>query len=184
MADATTLRAPTPSAAGMKRPGLREYAALTTFLALYGVGLGVATGARDHLGREALIAPMGGMAAITFLVWLLMLAFRNGAIIRGNITGAYYVDYRSDVPPDWIERPARTFNNLMQVPSLFYVACLALMVTERVDQTALRLAWMFVATRAAHAFVYIVWNYVPLRFATWVASSMALTVIWWRFVMG
>jgi hypothetical protein len=182
MADAT-IAASTPSAAAVKPPGLREYSAVMTFFALYGFGLALATGAREHLGRDALIAPMGGMAAITFVVWLLMLVFRNGAIIRGNISGAYYVDYRSDVPPDWIERPARTFNNLMQVPSLFYVVCLALMVTERVDLAALRLAWMFVIVRAVHALVYMAWNYVPLRFAMWVASFMTLTVMWWRFVV-
>jgi hypothetical protein len=108
--------------------------------------------------------------------------FRNGAIIRGYISGAYYADYRSDVPPDWIERPARTFNNLMQVPTLFYVVCLALMVTERVDRAALCLAWIFVTQRAIHALVYMAWNYVPLRFAMWVASWMTLTVMWWRFV--
>lgn len=182
MPDATFV--PTPSAAGVKPPGLREYAAATLFLTLYGVGLGFATGAHERLGRDALIAPMGGMVAITFAVWLLMLVVRNGAIIRGHISGAYYADYRSDVPPDWIERPARTFNNLMQAPQLFYVACLTMMVTERVDHSALRLAWIFVLTRAVHALVYVVWNYVPVRFTTWVASWMALTVLWWRIVMG
>jgi hypothetical protein len=176
---------PTPSAAvAAKAPGMREYAAVSVFLALYGFGLELATRAHEAVAREALIAPMGGMAAVTFAVWLVMLFFRNGAIIYGKSTGAHYIDYRSDPPPDWIERPARAFNNLMQVPTLFYVVCLALMITERVDHAAVLLGWMFVATRAVHAVVYMAWNYLPCRFATWVASTLALIVMWWRFVLS
>ena len=28
--------------------------------------------------------------------------------------------WATEAPPDWIERPARTFGNLMEVPTLFY----------------------------------------------------------------
>jgi hypothetical protein len=185
MSDASLpVTTPTPSAARNKAPGIREYGAVSFFLVVYGFGLELATRVQGPLARETLIAPMGGMAAVTFVVWLLMVVFRNGAVIHGNITGAYFIDYRSEPPPDWIERPARTFNNLMQAPTLFYVACLALMVIDHADRAALLLAWTYVATRGVHALVYIAWNYLPCRFAVWVASWFALSVLWWHLVAG
>jgi hypothetical protein len=131
---------------------------------------------------EALVQPMVALFAVTALVGFVMMLARNGAVIRGLATVEYYAKYRSaDAPEDRIERPARTFNNLMQVPTLFYVVCILMIVTKRADEAQIQLAWGYVALRAAHAAFYILVNAVPYRFAIWLASSVALCVIWWRF---
>ncbi len=36
-------------------------------------------------------------------------------------------------------------------------------------------------TRIAHAFVYIVFNHVPYRFAAFITGVLTLAVIWGRF---
>jgi hypothetical protein len=87
------------------------------------------------------------------------------------------------VPPEWVERPARVFNNLMQVPPIFYLLCVLMLHTGRVDAAQLVLAWTFVAARYAHALVYAVWNYLPARFGTFVASFIALVVLCVRFAL-
>jgi hypothetical protein len=46
----------------------------------------------------------------------------------------------------------------MQVPTLFYVVCLSMMVTGEIDHAQLLLAWIFVAARLLHAVVYIGWK--------------------------
>jgi hypothetical protein len=43
------------------------------------------------------------------------------------------------------------------------------------------LAWVFVIARTAHAFIHIAFNYVPLRFAAFLAGVVTLAVIWTRF---
>ena len=106
---------------------------------------------------------------------------RNVAIIRGTASMRYYETYGEERPAEWIERPAKTFNNLLQVPMLFFVVCLLMMVTEEIDSIQVRLAWLFVATRIAHAFIYIVFNRVPYRFAAFFAGVITLAVIWGRF---
>ena len=94
----------------------------------------------------------------------------------------YYETYGDDdYPAEWIERPARTFDNLLQVPMLFYVVCLLMMVVDEIDSVQVTLAWLFVATRIAHAFIYIVFNRVPYRFAAFFAGVTTLVVIWTRF---
>jgi hypothetical protein len=134
---------------------------------------------------EALIHPMAALFAVTVLVGIVMMLARNGAVIRGLATIEYYAKYRSaDAPDDGIERPARTFNNLMQVPTLFYVVCILMIVTKRADEAQVQLAWAYVALRAAHAAFYMLVNAVPYRFVIWLTSSVTLCVIWYRFAAG
>jgi len=174
-----------PNEAAEYRPSLRDYARVTGFLVVYAVGLVAATRADGPPpGPDALIAPMGAMVAITSVVWFAMVLVRNYAAIRGLGSAAYFIDYRTNPPAEWIERPARTFNNLMQVPTLFYVVCILMMITQRVGAPAVVLSWIFVLTRALHATIYMVWNHVPSRFATWNASVITLIVLWTRFLLA
>jgi hypothetical protein len=57
----------------------------------------------------------------TAAIWLLMVLSRNGAVLMGAASVEYFRDYKGLPARECIERPARTFNNLMQVPTLFYV---------------------------------------------------------------
>lgn len=129
------------------------------------------------------LGPVIAMASVVAVVWVLMVIFRNLATLRGETPSAYYVTYSGPTPADWIERPARAFNNLMQLPTLFYVVCVLMLVTAHFDRAQLAYAWIFVALRALHALVYIGWNVVAYRFATWVMSSITLLVLWLRFAL-
>jgi hypothetical protein len=165
-------------------PTLRDYAIVSTLLALYAGALALLARDTSPLGKESLVAPMGALVALTALVWLMMVMFRNYAALSQRASSDYYRFYDSKLlPEDWIERPARAFNNLMQLPTLFYVVCLAMMLTGRVDEGQRALAWTFVATRTLHALVYIGWNPLAYRFASWVAASICLFTLWARFLL-
>ncbi len=139
--------------------------------------------AGDAIAAERLIGPLVAMALLTGGVWLAMVVSRNTAILRQIATAEYYVDYAAHKAPvaEWVERPARTFNNLMQVPMLFYAVCLLMLVTDVVDAAQLRLAWTFVALRLVHALIYMAWNRGPYRFTAWMAGCLTLIVLWTRF---
>jgi hypothetical protein len=135
------------------------------------------------LQPERVLAPMFAMLGVTAAVWLLMVVVRNWAVIRGLTNPEYYLSYAQGQPPDWIERPARTFNNLMQVPTLFYVVCLLMLSVRVTDQAQLVYAWLFVAIRVLHAVFYIGWNFLPYRFAAYISSCIVLGVLWTRFAL-
>ena len=140
-------------------------------------------GAHNPVRPELLISPMSMLFTLTALVWLAMVVVRNVAVIRGQASIRYFADYVTDVPvDDRLERPARTFNNLMQVPTLFYVACVLMLVTKQVDSVQILLAWTFVALRWLHAIIYMALNWVPYRFALWASSCLTLGLIWYRAV--
>ena len=130
---------------------------------------------------DELVRPMLAQFWLTALVWLVMVLARNAAVLRGKVSVAYFVAYQADVPRERVERPARAFDNLMQVPTLFYVVCLLMLVTGQADAQQLRVAWTFVGLRALHAVLFIALNRVPLRFASWASSCIALGVLWYRF---
>src|SRR5678815_4004512 len=72
---------------------------------------------------EALIRPVVALVGLTALVWCLMVVWRNLAFVRGKVSTRYFRGYTSDAPAEWVERPARAYMNLLELPLLFYVVC-------------------------------------------------------------
>ena len=134
-----------------------------------------------ELEPRQLIQPVIALAGLTAIVWVLMFVFRNIAVARGLARVGYYRGYAGDAPPEWVERPARTFMNLLEVPVLFYVVALLMLQTREWDSVQTSLAWLFVGLRYVHAAVYIGINVVPLRLAAYVMGCLTLAVIWFRF---
>jgi hypothetical protein len=133
------------------------------------------------MNPETLLQPVFALVALTGLVWLTMVVVRNLAVARGQASVRFYRAYVGDTPPEWVERPARAFMNLLEVPVLFYLVCVLMLVTGKWDGTQVVLAWVFVAIRAVHAAIHIGVNRVPLRFAAYLAGCLTLGVIWIRF---
>jgi len=129
------------------------------------------------------LGPVIAMGLLIAIVWLLMVVQRTVATMRSGTASAYYVTYCGTAPADSIERPARAFNNLMQLPMLFHIICVLMFVTQHFDRAQLAYCWLFVALRALHVIVYIGWNVVTYRFATWSMGSITLAVLWARFAI-
>jgi hypothetical protein len=181
MAECTTAAQHAPS---VPQPTLRNYAAVSAALACFGVALYAGIHATWALPPpDALLGPIFVLAGLVGVVWVLMVSFRNYAILRNIASATYYAAYQRAAPPDWVERPARTFNNLMQIPTLFWCVCALMMITRRLDGAQLFLAWVFVAARVMHALVYMIWNYLPARFGIWTAGTITLVVLWVRFAL-
>ncbi len=129
----------------------------------------------------ALIQPVVALVVLTAIVALTMAVYRNLALIRGAASARYFRTYAADSPAEWVERPARAYMNLLELPVLFYVVCLLMLATGRFDSIQVSLAWVFVIARCVHAFIHIAFNYVPLRFAAFLAGVVTLAVMWTRF---
>jgi len=129
----------------------------------------------------ALIQPVVALVVLTAIVGLMMAVYRNVALIRGTASARYFRTFTADMPAEWVERPARTYMNLLELPVLFYVVCLLMLTTGKFDSVQVSLAWVFVTTRYVHAFIYIGFNHVPLRFTAFLTGVFTLAVIWTRF---
>ena len=133
------------------------------------------------MSPEAILLPMCALALLTFAVLTLVPLVR----IRAARTGRVHVkDFRygesANVPGD-VSLPNRTYMNLLELPVLFYVICLALYATKRVDQTYLALGWAFVASRLLHAIVNFALDNILVRLGVFLIGVLTLLAMWVRF---
>ena len=133
------------------------------------------------MNQTAILWPVCALAALTFIVLLVIPYQRFKAAFAGKITGE---DFRfgesSRVPPE-VSIPNRNYMNLLELPLLFYVVCLASFVTGLADAYMIALAWTYVALRAAHSIVHLTYNKVFHRLMLFALSNVALISLWIRF---
>lgn len=70
------------------------------------------------------------------------------------------------------------FNNLLQVPLLFYVWCLALGQLHVDDWPMALGAWAYVGLRVWHTIIQITHNHVVQRFRIWACSHTLMAILW------
>jgi len=70
------------------------------------------------------------------------------------------------------------FNNLLQVPLLFYVWCLSITQLNGDHWLAVIFAWVYVGARIWHSVIQITHNQVLQRFKVWMLGNMILLVLW------
>ena len=72
---------------------------------------------------------------------------------------------------------SKNLANQFQLPVIFYVLCLILASIDAVAMVTLTVAWVFVATRYAHAYVHVSTNYVPARLRAFLLGALTLFVL-------
>jgi hypothetical protein len=75
------------------------------------------------------------------------------------------------------------FNNLLQVPLLFYVWCLAAVQLHLVNDYVLLVGWSYVGLRIAHTVIQVTHNRVMPRFRIWALSNFILILLWAIFAI-
>ncbi len=112
-------------------------------------------------------------------MWVWMYATRIPAMQKskdldlGNMRGGVGADLDKILEPkvQWI---AHNYNHLLELPTLFYPACILLGIMGMGDGWNLYLAWAFVILRIIHSLVQATTNIIKIRFALFVLSSLCL----------
>lgn len=73
------------------------------------------------------------------------------------------------------------FNNLLELPVLFYLLCLSLVLTRHVSPSDVLAAWVFVTLRVMHSLIHATYNRVTHRFVVWALGSLWLFGMWAGF---
>jgi hypothetical protein len=126
-------------------------------------------------GNEIFL-PMLATMALTALVWFYMYARRIPAMYRAGLSAQTYTTPSSVIEhlPAEVNYSANNFNNLCQLPVLFYSMCLYVFVSGTVDAMYVAAAWIFFALRTLHSLNHCTRNIVILRFYLYAASALAL----------
>ena len=131
------------------------------------------------MNQVLILYPMLTLVGLTMTV-LAMVGFRR---VSSRVHPREFKLGESTAVPPAVALPNRNFMNLLEVPVLFYVVCLTFYVTQKVDTTALLLAWLFVAARVLHSGVHLTYNNVLHRLAFFATGNFLLIFLWVRLLL-
>ena len=129
------------------------------------------------------LLPVFVQVILTFFV-VFVLALKRTSLIRAREVRMKDIALRE---PNWPERARQYENNYLnqfELPVLFYVLMILLLITRQADIIQVALAWIFVLTRVAHAYVHVTSNRVPVRGALFGIGLLVLAVMWGLFMVS
>lgn len=130
-----------------------------------------------------MLYPMFFMVILTVLVGLITVTCRINSVRSGSVKIKYYTLMEGGDVPEIITKTSRCFNNMFEVPVLFYVVATLFISLDIESPLAIVMAWSFVGFRCTQAYIHLTYNNVLHRmFALWFALLCVL-VMWITLVM-
>jgi hypothetical protein len=131
---------------------------------------------------QFVLLPLFVEVALTFALVFWTAQARTAAVRSGKAKMRDIALGQPNWPPRAIQI-ANSYNSQFQIPVLFYLLTLLAIVTRHADVLFVVLAWLFVITRLAHAYIHTGTNYVPHRFYAFAAGVIILLVMWIIFAV-
>jgi hypothetical protein len=126
--------------------------------------------------------PCAAMVGLTALVWLKLYADRLGEMRARRIDPQALATARAAAGELAKTGAADNFRNLFEVPVLFYLLCVALVLNGGSTPGFVSAAWAYVALRGLHSLIHVTYNRVVHRFLVYAASTLLLFGMWAAFV--
>jgi hypothetical protein len=133
---------------------------------------------------NTLIAPVMVLVAWSLLMWLWMYVQRMPAMSKAGLKpqDAAFPGSLNGLPAP-ARQAADNYNHLMEQPTIFYAAALAIQVAGHADGMAVHFAWVYVGVRVLHSLLQVSVNLVTVRFLLFVVSTGVLAAMVVRELM-
>lgn len=133
-----------------------------------------------------ILQPLFALVMLTAIVWIFMYIRRLAFILNNQIDPQRIAtpELLNAVLPAEINNSSNNLKNLFELPVIFYVLCLILLATQRVDMIFLYAAWAYVGLRVIHSLIHCTSNVVNLRFTAYFLSSLMLWFIAGRLALS
>lgn len=128
--------------------------------------------------QTLIIYPVFAVVLLTFVVGIRMLLLRIKAVKQQGLNPGYFLLNRGAKLPDGLAKITQHYDNLFEMPVLFYVACLAILATNNTDAVFVGLAWFFVAARYVHAYIHTTYNGLQHRRLAFLTGTSVVAMIW------
>lgn len=132
---------------------------------------------------SALIWPLLAQVTLTFVVMLVM-GYRRRRALWAREVRLKDIALSGEAWPQGARQAANNFSNQFEVPVLFYALVLTAVIAGVTGWFTLALAWAFVASRAAHAFVHITSNDLRFRSGLFFVGCIILMVLTGRIAVA
>ncbi|MET0365157.1 MAG: MAPEG family protein [Sphingobium sp.] len=121
--------------------------------------------------------PMLLIVALTFVAFVKM-AIERAAAVKAGQDPAFYRVYLGEPEPEMTRAAVRHWDNLFELPTLFYAACLTAFMLSAVSGWTLAFAWIFTIGRLVQSFVHMTYNSPNQRGAAFTLSVLGMLALW------
>ena len=126
----------------------------------------------------SILGPVFALSFWTFIVLNYVGFSRIRASMKGVVAPNDFRLGESANVPENVRLPNRNYMNLLELPQLFYVACLLIYAAGITTQTTVALSWLYVILRVGHSIVHLTHNNPIHRLWVFAASNTTLLVLW------
>lgn len=131
---------------------------------------------------QFILLPLFVQVVLTFALGLWLAGLRAPAVRRGEIKPRD-IALREPNWPKHMLQVGNSYQNQFEVPVLFYVLTVLAIVTKQADLLFVVLAWVFVLSRVAHAYVHVTSNHLGRRGAWFGIGAVVLAIMWLIFIV-
>ena len=132
------------------------------------------------------ILPLSIMAILNLLLIFRLLYMATVDVVKKNVRLSQFRIYEGEFP-DRLRSARQQYQNMFEIPILFYLLCLLNIFFNNYTQIDILLAWGFVIFRVLHFFIRIQnqknVNIMP-RTIVFVISLVFLTIAWIKFMFN
>jgi len=131
---------------------------------------------------QFVLLPLFVEVLLTFGVMFGMMYFRTSTLRSGK-TRFEDISLRE---PNWPRRATQfgyAFANQFELPVLFYVLTILVIITHHADLLFVLLAWIFVLMRVLQAVVHVTNNNVRMRGAYYGVGALILFIMWIIYIV-
>lgn len=132
---------------------------------------------------QNLIYAMAGLAGLNFLIMYLLLILRVKAVRSRKVSPRYFKLNKGGELPDSVVAVSQNFNNLLELPVLFYTVCIvAIILNQSIDYFVMH-AWVYVFLRYIHSYIHVTYNNIIHRLAVFSISCFVLISMWVKVLL-
>ncbi|MCJ2188085.1 MAPEG family protein [Novosphingobium beihaiensis] len=127
--------------------------------------------------QTLVLLPMLAVAALTFVAFFKMAMARAAAVKAGH-DPAFYRAHLGTPEPEAATAAARHWDNLFELPTLFYAGCITAFVLGAVGIWTLVFAWGFALCRLVQSAIHMTSNAPSPRALAFSLGVMFMLALW------
>lgn len=123
--------------------------------------------------------PAFALVVLKVIILMRMFLLRVSNLKKGNVSPHYFKHYSGEhnLTREAVYT-ARNFDNLFQLPTLFYFTVAMIIFFKVKSNVALVLTWAFVATRYAHSLIHVTKNRLNQRASIYGFGWIIIIALW------
>lgn len=128
-----------------------------------------------------MLIPMYLIVFFTIMSLLTMVIVRSKAVLAKEIPISFFEAKQKDTNitiPKKIIILDNHFKNLLELPVLFYVACVVTVLQGDINEVLVILAWLFLLFRLGHSVIHLTYNNVTHRLIVFLLSVFTVAGMW------